>query len=301
MSGLDHPTLRQFLAVAEEGTVRAAARRLHMSQPPLTARIAQLEERLGVQLFERSVKGMALTAAGEALAEEARTLLGRLQRAEARVVALGGQAKPLRIGFVSAALSAALPSLLRGLAERQAPSPQLKEITTPEQLEALSGGDLDVGLLHPPVPALEDFESRSLGRDPFWAALPEDHRLARRRAIRFAEIAEDPFVLFPEAQGPALFETIQSLAREAGTTLRVVAEAGRAHSQLALIAGGLGVGLVTRSLAAQLGFKGVKVIPLKDTGERLFLELRMVAEPEAAAALFPFLRRRRPYSFTGTV
>ncbi|HIC79999.1 MAG TPA: LysR family transcriptional regulator, partial [Kiloniellaceae bacterium] len=84
MNSLDHPTLRQFLAVAEAGTLRAAARRLNMSQPPLTARIRLLEDRLGVQLFERSVKGMRLTPAGAALAEDARALLGGLARAEAR-------------------------------------------------------------------------------------------------------------------------------------------------------------------------------------------------------------------------
>ncbi|WP_299397530.1 LysR family transcriptional regulator [Pelagibius sp.] len=281
MNSLDHPTLRQFLAVAEAGTLRAAARRLNMSQPPLTARIRLLEDRLGVQLFERSVKGMRLTPAGTALAEDARALLGALARAKAAA----GEAQPLRIGFVSAALSAAVPDLLRGLSARNAPTPHLQEMTTPQQLEALESGALDVGLLHPPARRLEGFESRPLGRDPFWAALPSDHRLARRRALRFAEIAREPFILFPKDQGPALHETIETLAKDAGATLRVVAEAARAHSQLSLVAGGLGVGLVTRATAAQMTIRGVTVVPLKDTAERLFVELHRLAVPEKVVTL----------------
>ncbi len=293
MNSLDHPTLRQFLAVAEAGTLRAAARRLNMSQPPLTARIRLLEDRLGVQLFERSVKGMRLTAAGAALAEDARALLGALARAEARAKAAAGEAQPLRIGFVSAALSAAVPDLLRGLSARNAPTPHLQEMTTPQQLDALEAGALDVGLLHPPARRLDGFESRPLGRDPFWAALPSDHRLARRRALRFAEIAGEPFILFPKAQGPALRETIEALAKDAGATLRVVAEAARAHSQLSLVAGGLGVGLVTRATAAQMTIRGVTVVPLKDTAERLFVELHLLAAPDKMAMLTKFTAPRR--------
>ncbi|WP_420346868.1 LysR family transcriptional regulator [Pelagibius sp.] len=285
MNSLDHPTLRQFLAVAEAGTLRAAARRLNMSQPPLTARIRLLEERLGARLFDRSVKGMRLTAAGAALAEDARALLGGLARAEARVRAVAGEAEPLRIGFVSAALSAALQDLLRGLSAKAMPAPQLQEMTTPQQLEALERGTLDVGLLHPPARRLDDFEVRPLGRDPFWAALPSSHRLARRRALRFAEIAGEPFVLFPRAQGPALRATVESLVKDAGADLNVVAEAARAHSQLSLVAGGLGVGLVSRATAAQMTIRGVTVVPLKDTAERLFVELHLLAEPRTMAML----------------
>ena len=289
MNSLDHPTLRQFLAVAEAGTLRAAARRLNMSQPPLTARIRLLEDRLGVQLFERSVKGMRLTPAGAALVEDARALLGGLARAEARVKAAAGEAQPLRIGFVSAALSAAVPDLLRGLSASGLPTPQLQEMTTPQQLAALEAGALDVGLLHPPARRWDGFETRPLGRDPSWAALPSHHRLARRRALRFAEIAGDPFILFPKAQGPPLRETIETLAKHAGATLRVVAEAARAHSQLSLVAGGLGVGLVTRATAAQMTIRGVTVVPLKDTAERLFVELHLMAVPQTIASLADLL------------
>ena len=275
--------LRQFLAVAETGSVRAAARRLNMSQPPITAALRQLEERLGAPLFERSVKGMAPTPAGRALAEDARSVLARLERAEARVSAIGGRPQALTIGFVSAALNGALPALLRGLGGE--PLPRLAEMTTPEQLNALAGGQIDVGLLHPPIPRVPDFDRASLGRDPFWAALPADHPLAGRKTLRFADIAGEPLVLFPEAQGPVLYDQIRAMAIESSGGFRVAAEARRIHSQLAIVSGGLGVGLVTRSTARALRFGGVTPVPLADTADRLFLELELVAEADRLPGL----------------
>jgi len=183
MATLDHRPLRQFLAIADAGTVRAAARELNISQPPLTAAIRQLEARLGVALFERSVKGMTLTPAGEKLASEARAILARLARAEADVRTVAGRPVPLRIGFVSAALNRTLPTLIR------------------------------------------------------------------------------------------------ALAAECGAPFRVAVEARRIHSQLAMVAAGLGVGLITRSTAGVLSFDGVRAIPLTDVQDRLFLELYLMAAP----------------------
>ena len=289
MLALDHRVLRQFLAVAERGTVRAAARALNMSQPPLTAAIRQLEERLAVQLFERSVAGMALTEAGQELARDAAAILGRLERAEARLREIGGQTQPLRIGFVSAALNAALPALLRGLKAKGQPPPKLSELSTPQQVDALTLGHLDVGLLHPPVAQPADFESRTLGLDPFCAALPADHRLARRTSLRFSDIAQEPLVLFPESQGPDLYRRIRSLVREAGGDFQVAAEAKRLHSQMAIVAGGLGVGLVASQAAANLTFHGVVTVPLTDTKDRLFVELELVALGSKIEALLAML------------
>ncbi len=279
MTALDHRALRQFLAVADHGTVRAAARALHMSQPPLTAAIAQLEGRLGVSLFDRSVRGMHLTEAGAVLRDEARTIVGRLNHLEERVRFIGGNPRPLRLGFVSAALNAVLPTVLRGLRNRDLPTPFLSEMTTPEQVAALRDGRLDAGFLHPPVSLPEGIASRALGRDPYCAALPAGHRLAGRGAIRFAEIASEPFVLFPEHQGPDLHGAIRALADASGSDLVVAAETPRIHSQLALVAGGLGVGLITRSTAAVLTFEGVSVVDLTDTADRLYLDLHLAAPP----------------------
>lgn len=281
--------LRQFLAVADAGTLRAAAQALNMSQPPLTAAIRQLEDRLGVRLFERSVKGMALTEAGTALAEDARQVFGQLERAETRACALGNVPKRLRIGFVSAALNSALPTLLHGLNRAGRATPRLSEMSTPEQLEALTCGKIDVGLLHPPVPRLAGLAMHSLGMDPFWAAIPANHPLAGNQTLRFRDIAGEPLVLFPRDQGPVLYEKISGLAHKFAGRFNVVAETRRVHSQLAIVSSGLGVGLVTQSTAGTLSVRGVETIPLSDVSNDLYLELGFMCDDALARSLLPMV------------
>ncbi len=278
-SALDHRVLRQFLAVAEAGSVRGGAAKLNISQPPLTQAIKRLENDLGLTLFERLPKGMALTSAGRVLVEEAMDLLARLDRAQSRV-RRALEANPLiRIGFVSAALNGALQELLLSIEGRPT---DLTEMTTPEQQAALIEGRIDVGILHPPID-VKDVPQRSLGRDPFLAALPDHHALADRAAISFAEIAADPFVLFPREQGPSLMGTIERLAFEHNVTLHVAASAPRVHSQLAIVAGGIGVGLVMASTAKALQFQGVRFVEISDTKDRLFTELVIVGDADLIA------------------
>ena len=278
---LDHRALSQFLAVADDGTVRGGAAALNISQPPLTQAIKRLEEDLGVELFNRLPKGMALTPAGTALAKEARDILARLERAE-RLTKRALEEKPaVRIGFVSAALNGALQNLLRGLRDRAL---ELTEMTTPQQEAALLTGQLDVGLLHPPV-ATDDLIVRPLERDPLLAAFPNGHRLASMTEVSFEEIAREPFVLFPREQGPSLMGAIERLAFEAGCQLRVAATAPRVHSQLAIVAGGVGIGLVAAGAARSMNFEGVRFASIADTQDRLFLELAIAGDVGALSEL----------------
>lgn len=278
---LDHRALSQFLAVADAGTVRGGAAALNISQPPLTQAIKRLEEDLGLKLFDRLPKGMALTPAGTALAKEARDILARLERAE-RLTKRALEEKPtIRIGFVSAALNGALQSLLRRLRDRAL---ELTEMTTPQQEAALLTGQLDVGLLHPPV-ATDDLIVRPLERDPFLAAFPNGHRLASMTEVSFEEIAREPFVLFPREQGPSLMGAIERLAFEAGCQLRVAATAPRVHSQLAIVAGGVGIGLVAAGAARSMNFEGVRFASIADTQDRLFLELAIAGDVGALSEL----------------
>lgn len=278
---LDHKLLRQFLAVADAGSVRGAAARLNVSQPPLTQAIKRLEDDLGIVLFHRLPKGMALTEAGRVLAEEAQDVLARLRRAETRARRIAEGNPVMRIGFVSAALTGALQRLLRVLSGRPT---ELTEMTTPQQEAALLEGRIDVGLLHPPI-GNRDIPLHSLGRDPLVAALPVDHPLAHSEQITFAQIAGEPFVLFPYEQGPSLMSAIERLAFEQGRTLNVVASAPRVHSQLAIVAGGIGIGLVTASTSKILKFEGIRFVDILDTRERLFMELAIAGDERMIAAM----------------
>ena len=125
----------------------------------------------------------------------------------------------------------------------------------------------------------------SLGRDPLVAALPVDHPLAHSEQITFAQIAGEPFVLFPYEQGPSLMSAIERLAFEQGRTLNVVASAPRVHSQLAIVAGGIGIGLVTASTSKILKFEGIRFVDILDTRERLFMELAIAGDERMIAAM----------------
>lgn len=276
---LDHRALSQFLAVADAGSVRGGAAALHMSQPPLTQAIKRLEEDLGLELFDRLPKGMALTPAGAALAREARDILARLERAERLTKRSLEEVPTVRIGFVSAALNGALQTLLKGLQGRVL---ELTELTTPEQEAALLAGQLDIGLLHPPV-VTDDLQVQPLECDPFVAAFPSNHWLSERTEVLFKEIARERFVLFPRAQGPSLMGAIERLAFEAGCSLNVAATAPRVHSQLAIVAGGVGIGLVAMGAASSMNFKGVRFAKITDTRDRLFLELAIAGDQDILA------------------
>ncbi len=269
--------LRQFVAVAEECHFGRAAARLHMAQPPLSQAIQRLEAGLGVTLFERKKRRVSLTAAGRVLLSEAQTVLAGAQRAAERTqqVALG-ECGRLSIGFVSAALYQILPAALR-LFRQQFPGSdiRLRELSTNQQLQALQTGSIDVGFTHPPMPLLEGCEVLSLGRDPLMVALASDHAFAKADVIPFRALAKEPFVLFPQTQGPSLFSAIERACFEVGVTINVVAEATRIHTQLSLVAAGLGVTLVPAS-AHSLQVNGVVYRPVANRPESFFLELCML-------------------------
>src|SRR6476659_8825277 len=190
--------LRYFIAVAEALHFGRAAAALHISQPPLSRAIRALEERLGMALFVRNRRRVELTPAGAHLLEEARRTLGQLQRTllELRGMASGERGR-LRIGFVSLADYGVLPELLKAYkAARPGVQLALREMLSPEQSLALDAGELDFGLLLPPVSEMEGLEHLVVQRERFVAALPLRHRLAATRgALAMSELAGESFVM----------------------------------------------------------------------------------------------------------
>src|SRR5216110_3248915 len=186
--------LRYFVAVAERLHFGRAAEALHISQPPLSRAIRALEEELGVALFTRTRRRVELTPQGARLLEEARRVTGQLERTvhELRAMAAGGHAR-LRIGFVSLADYGVLPGLLKAYKSAQ-PGVRLalREMLSPDQAAALAAGELDFGLLLPPVTG--EFEHIVVQRERFVVALPARHRLARSHGkLSLSELAGDPF------------------------------------------------------------------------------------------------------------
>jgi DNA-binding transcriptional LysR family regulator len=264
---------RYFVAVAERLHFSRAAQALHISQPPLSRAIRGLEERLGVTLFARTRRRVELTSEGARLLEETRRTLGQLERTalELRGMAAGEQGR-LRLGFVSLADYGVLPGLLKAFkAARPKVSLALREMLSPEQAAALVAGELDFGLLLPPVAG--DLEHVVVQREKFVAALPARHAAARRRGrVAMRELAGEAFVMVPREIAPGLYDIVAGLAARAGFSLQVTQEAIQMQTVVSLVSSGLGVAIVPASIA-NLGRRGVVYRELADAHPRLDLWL----------------------------
>jgi DNA-binding transcriptional LysR family regulator len=278
--------LRYFIAVAEHLHFGRAAEALHISQPPLSRAIRALEERLGVTLFARNRRRVELTAPGERLLEEARRTFAQLERAvlDLRGMAAGERGR-LRIGFVSLADYGVLPGLLKAYkAARPGVQLALREMLSPEQSLALAAGELDFGLLLPPVAEAAGFEHLVVQRERFVAALPARHRLAAARGpLPMSELTGESFVMVPREIAPGLYDIVSGLAARAGFSLNVAQEAIQMQTVVSLVSSGLGVAVVPGSLA-NLGRRGVVYRRLSDRHPLLELWLAWRAGSASGAA-----------------
>jgi DNA-binding transcriptional LysR family regulator len=242
----------QFIAVAEELNFRRAAERLHMAQPPLTVAIKKIEDELGVVLLERSNRVARLTAAGEVFLEEARrTLLQAESAVRAAKRAGAGIIGSLRVTFVASASRDLLPRILPAFRKHHAEVElELVEATTAQQVKALLDGQADVGFLVPPVRDAGGLTIEMLKEDRLVAALPEGHVLAKRKQLTLADLANEPWIMFPARQGPGLHARIMASCVQAGFTPNIRQEAIQMGTIVNLVGCGIGVALVPSSLAS---------------------------------------------------
>ncbi len=265
--------LRHFVAVAERLHFGRAAQALHMSQPPLSRSIQDLERRVGARLLSRTRRKVELTPEGARFLAEAKRLLGQLERALLEVGSMAaGAGGRLRLGFVSLADFGVLPGLLKAFkAARPGVALALREMLSPEQAAALAAGELDFGLLLPPVPG--ELEHLVVQRERFLAALPARHRLARGAGkLSVRELAEEAFVMAPREIAPGLHDSVALLAARAGFSPRVAQEAIQMQTVVSLVSSGLGVAIVPASVS-NLGRRGVVYREIADAHPKLDLWL----------------------------
>ncbi|MDZ5457587.1 LysR family transcriptional regulator [Azohydromonas lata] len=255
--------LRCFVAVATELHFGRAAQRLNMTQPPLSRQVQQLEHALGVRLLERGPHAVRLTPAGQAFLGEAQRVLEAAQSAAlAARRADTGEEGSIALGYVAGASFSVLPKLVAA-ASAQLPRVQivLRDLSSSEQLEALRTGRLDAGIVRPPV-ALADFDSLSLLREPFAAALPAGHRLASRRRLRLQDLDGENLVMYEPGQGGRMYELLTSVFHTAGITPHCVQQVRQTYCMLGLVASGVGLALLQRS-ASQVSMAGVVMRPVE--------------------------------------
>jgi DNA-binding transcriptional LysR family regulator len=255
--------LRYFVAVAEELHFRRAAARLHISQPPLSQQIRQLETEIGCTLLARTRRRVELTPAGEAFLHDARVVLGDLEGAVATAQRIGsGQTGRLRVNFVGSALLSIVPGAVqRFRTARPNVEIQIRERPTVEQVRAVIAGTVDVGLVRPPFDERDELRAEVVLRERTVAALPTGHRLTELRRIPLRRLASEPLVLFPRSQAPGFHDLLISSLAATGTTPRVVQYAPEMTTIVGLVAAGMGFSLVPASVS-RLGLDGVSYRPV---------------------------------------
>lgn len=256
--------MRYFLAVAEEQNFGRAAERLHISQPPLSRHIKALEDGLGVVLFQRTHKGVELTAAGQALLAEVPNLLALAQRATERTQRAGqGLIGQLDVGLFGSGVLDVIPRILaRFHAARPDVKIRLYNMTKAEQLQALREHHINVGF-NRLVPPEDDLVVETVLREPLMVAMPERHPLSARSSIRLADLNNLPQILYPNIPLRGLAHEVADAFRRENLTLRVEQEVEDVLTAIALVGGGFGICITTQS-AIRLRLPGVAYRPLAE-------------------------------------
>ncbi|AQA01152.1 LysR family transcriptional regulator [Mycobacterium sp. MS1601] len=256
--------LRYFATVADTCHFGRAAEQLHIAQPALSYAIRQLESELDVTLFNRTTRHVALTAAGEYLRAEVIRILGSVNEAQRGVRRIAvGRSGMVRLGLTGTAVFSQLPRIARAL-RSDLPDVALTicaDMLTPAQCDALRTGNLDVAVLRPPLVG-EGIEFRTIEVESLVLAVPADHRLAGQIVVELADARSESFVAY-SSRDSAVNDAVLRSCREAGFVPNREHAADGTAVLLALVAAGLGVGVVPASARA-LPLPGVHFCDLLD-------------------------------------
>ncbi|MFM0289727.1 LysR family transcriptional regulator [Paraburkholderia megapolitana] len=248
--------LRYFLAVAEEGQFTRAAERLAMQQPPLSQQVRLLEEELGFDLFMRLPRGVVLTPAGEAFAQDAQRLIEGLQQAAERAKRIArGEIGTVAIGLTSSA--GFHPLTTEAIREFRRLHPDvavdLTDLNAAEVNERLITGLVHVAFLRKPVERPAGLSFAMLDEEPMVVVLPDGHPLLKRRRgtppeVALDTLANEDFILVRRPGAPGMYADILAACRQAGFSPNIAREVPRMLLGIRLVAAGLGVTLVPASM-----------------------------------------------------
>ncbi|PYR93453.1 MAG: LysR family transcriptional regulator [Acidobacteria bacterium] len=252
--------LQALLVLAETLHFGRAADRLHVSQPALSKRIRRMESRIGGALLVRGYRDVRLTEAGRLLANRSRHLIAEAAATLALTErAARGEAGLLRIGFGIASIFGLLPEVVQRF-RRAHPEVQLhlRDMSTPDQIDALVSGEIDVGFIR--HRATDDrLQLRYVLDERLVAALGPHSRWDTRAGLR--SVASEPFIIIARSRSASFYDHVLSVSAAAGFAPRIVQEADELFTIVSLVRSGLGVSLVPRS-AALMRLPGVRFYEL---------------------------------------
>jgi DNA-binding transcriptional LysR family regulator len=268
--------LRSFVTVAETGHVGRAAARLHISQPPLTRQIQQLERDLGTRLFVRGARGVELTDAGAMFLEEARNLLVLADQARERAQRAGrGELGRFDVAIFGSAIFDHIPQILLAF-RRQNPDVHLvvHSMNRGEQIEALRQRRINAGF-NRFVRDAPDIVAEMIMGEPLLVAANHHSQFSRMRAVPLKALADEPLVLYPSHPRPSFADFVLDLCRREGFTAHQSHDVADTASAAALVGSGFGTAVVPRS-ARNLKVPGVIYRPLVCTAPQPEVDLSVL-------------------------
>lgn len=290
--------LRQMsycIAIAEEASFTRAALRLRVAQPVLSRQVKLVEDEIGFDVFQRKSNGVALTEVGRVFVASARAVLAEADAALQNARRAGrGELGSLRIGFTgSASFNPFVTGLIRDFRNAYPNvDVELVEEVTSSLLARFAAGRLDVAFMRPAPGEVDHLWSHHAVTESLVAALPSGHSLAARRLLSLKSLANERFILYPRANGRALFDLIVLACQRAGFSPKILQVAPQLTSVINLVATGIGVSIVP-AFMAQVATAGVVYCPLKNAPKASITLVRHHASEPRAAIIFTDLARTR--------
>lgn len=260
---MDIGDLKAFLAVAESGHFGRAAKRLNISAAQVSQRISRLEKHLKVELISRTTRSVSITPIGQELVSEGKKLLTRILWVEEYIERLGsGGEGVLRIGAISSVSYSMLPRITQAI-DAAMPGVKIRisaGLFTPTQEQALEDRAIDMGILRLPV-RKPGINYRIIARDPLVLVLSTAHPLAGKTDITIQDLENESFVTYPNASGSVVRESVFRVCERVGFQPQSLVEVSETSTLIGLVASGMGVALVPRSVEA-LRTAGVRYVDL---------------------------------------
>ncbi len=285
--------LRYFLEITRDLNMTKASKRLGISQPPLSRQIKQLEEELGVDLFDRTGNNLTLTDAGTFFAMKAQQILDNVDTTSQAVSRIGGPSKKwLNIGFVPSTIYGFLPQLIR---RYRTSSPNVEvsliDLMSQDQVHALKSGQIDIGFGRLQINDPE-IKREVIFEEPLMAVVQKGHIFANRKSISLEEMSQEPLILYPKKPRPNYADQVSALFYKHSLQINVVQEVQELQTTLGLIAAGVGCSIVPKSVQKMRG-GDVVYVPFKDSDAKSPVVMSYLNKLDQTEELRKFIKRVR--------
>jgi len=273
---MDIKTLKSFITVAKHKSFSEAARELHTVQPAISRHISSLETELGVNLFNRNSRDVAITPAGEQLLKDATAILALTAQAKTQVKrAHNGQVGTLNIAYLSSACLSFMATLVRAY-KSQFPQVHvtLFEMTATEQIEALKNEQVDIAFSRPlPSSIADEFTSHCIYTDTLVAIVSQSHQLADQPVINLAQLKDEPFIIFNRDEALGLFDETILLCKQAGFSPNITSQPRHMQTLVTEVAADLGVAIAPFCVS-KLYSEGCQFIVLDNVSTQIPLQIQ---------------------------